>query len=293
MQDKALVTIICLCYNQEEFVLESLQSVINQDYEKIELIIVDDCSSDTSKAVIENWLLDFPQVQFIANESNLGITKAFNKALKLAKGTFIIDLAADDLLAANCVRLQVNAFKTSTYKNVGAVYGNAALITENGGFDSYYFPVNKNRKVLEQRVTGDIYASVLAGGNSICSVSSMIKKSVYDALGGYDENLAYEDLDFWIRASRSYEFDFIDAILIHKRIVSNSMGTGFYKKRNKINHSTFLILKKAFELNRSKNENKALLKRIHFEMILAYKNLDFILLLKYLFLETKVRIAII
>ena len=293
MQDKALVTIICLCYNQEEFVLDSLQSVINQDYEKIELIIVDDCSSDNSKSVIKNWLLDFPQVQFIANESNLGITKAFNKALKLAKGTFIIDLAADDLLAANCVRLQVNAFKTSPYKNVGIVYGNATLITENGGFDSYYFPINKDRKVLEQRVTGDIYASVLAGGNSICSVSSMIKKSVYDVLGGYDENLAYEDLDFWIRASRSYAFDFIDAILIHKRIVSNSMGTGFYKKRNKINHSTFLILKKALELNRSKNENKALLKRIHFEMILAYKNLDFILLLKYLFLETKVRIAII
>jgi len=42
------------------------------------------------------------------------------------------------------------------------------------------------------------------------------KKSVYDALGGYDENLAFEDLDFWIRASRVYEFDFIDAVLIKK-----------------------------------------------------------------------------
>ena len=293
MQDKALVTIICLCYNQEEFVLESLQSVINQDYSKIELIILDDCSTDNSKATIEKWLLDFPEIQFIANETNLGITKAFNKALKLAKGEYIIDLAADDFLVPNCVSLQVNAFKNSTHKNVGIVYGNAALMTEKGIFDSYYFAVNENKKVIQKRVTGNIYTSVLAGGNSICSVSSMIKKSVFDTLKGYDENLAYEDLDFWIRASRIYAFDFIDEILIQKRKVSNSMGTDFYKKKNKINHSTYLILKKAMQLNCSKEENKALLKRVHFEMILAYKNLDFALLSKYIFQEIKIRISII
>lgn len=292
MQDKALVTIICLCYNQEEFVLESLQSVINQEYKKIELIIVDDCSTDNSKAVIEKWLVAHPNIPFISNKTNLGITKAFNKGLQLAKGEYIIDLAADDLLVPNCVSLQVNAFEKSNYTNLGIVYGNAALITEKGLLDSYYFVVNKDKKVTQKRITGNIYTSVLAGGDSICSVSSMSKKSVYDALDGYDENLAYEDLDFWIRASRIYAFDFIDEILIQKRIVSNSMGTDFYKKKNKINHSTYVILKKAMQLNRSKTENKALLKRIHFEMILAYKNLDFVLLVKYIFLEIRLRLKI-
>tara|TARA_R110000868_G_scaffold98253_1_gene270301 strand:+ start:17571 stop:18452 length:882 start_codon:yes stop_codon:yes gene_type:complete len=293
MQDKVLVTIICLCYNQEEFVLESLQSVINQEYKNIELIIVDDCSTDNSKVTIENWLLDYPEIQFIANKTNLGITKTFNKALKQAKGAYIIDLAADDILVANCVSLQINAFQNSPYKNLGIVYGNVALITDKGLFDSYYFEVNKDKKVIQKRITGDIYTSVLAGGNSICSVSSMIKKTVFDALDGYDENLNYEDLDFWIRASRIYEFDFIDKVLIQKRVVSNSLGTNFFKKKNKINQSTYLILKKAFELNRTKEENKALLKRIHFEMILAYKNLDFDLLLKYVFQEIKIRITTI
>jgi glycosyltransferase involved in cell wall biosynthesis len=292
MQDKALVTIICLCYNQEAFVLESLQSVINQDYKNIELIIIDDGSTDNSKTRIDNWLVDFPEIQFIANKTNLGITKAFNKGLKLAKGEYVIDLAADDILVPNCVDLQINAFEHSNYKNLGVVYGNAALITEKGFFDSYYFEVNKDKKVVQKRITGDIYTSVLAGGNSVCSVSSMIKKSVFDVLGGYDESLAYEDLDFWIRASRIYDFDFIDEILIQKRIVSNSLGTKFYKKNNKINHSTYLILKKAIRLNRSKVENKAILKRIHFEMILAYKNLDFDLLLKYVFQEIRIRIII-
>lgn len=293
MQDKALVTIICLCYNQQEFVLESLDSVINQDYKNIELIIVDDCSTDNSKSIIENWLADNPGIPLIANTTNLGITKAFNHALQLANGDYIIDLAADDILVPNCVRLQINAFENSHYKNLGVVYGNAALITEKGLFHSYYFDVGSDKKAIQKRATGDIYQSILAGGNSICSVSSMIKKTVFDTLNGYDENLAYEDLDFWIRAARVYDFDFIDSILIKKRMVTNSMGSHFYKKKSKINQSTFLILKKAMRLNTSKEENKALLKRVHFEMILAYKNQDFVLLSQYIFLEIRLRFSLL
>lgn len=293
MQDNPLVTIICLCYNQEEYILESLFSVINQNYAAVEIIIVDDCSSDNSKAVIENWLLDFPKIQFIANEINLGSTKSFNKALKKAKGEFIVDLAADDILVSNCVTSQINAFKNTTYKNLGVVYGNAELISEKGIFKSYYFPVDHFKKVLKPRVTGDIYESVLSGGDCMCSVSSMVKKSAFDHLNGYDETLAYEDLDLWIRASRIYDFDFIDEILIRKRTVENSLGTHFFKKNDararKINQSTYLILKNAIRLNRTKKENKAVLKRIHFEMILNNKTRNYTLLLKYVLLEIKLR----
>jgi hypothetical protein len=292
MQDKPLITIICLCYNQEEYVLKSLRSALNQDYESIELIIVDDCSSDNSKAVIKKWLLDYPEIQFIANKTNLGSTKSFNKALKLAKGDYIIDLAADDVLLHNCVSLQYNTFVNSSFKNLGLVYGNAALINENGDFESYYFGVDDHKKIIEKRVTGDIYLSVITGGNSICSVSAMVKKTVFNELKGYDENLAYEDLDFWIRASRIYEFDFIDEILIQKRVVSNSLGTEFFKKNNKINASTYILLKKAIRLNQTKEENKAILKRIHFEMILAFRTSNFKLLLKYTALELTLRMTI-
>ncbi|TDE02280.1 glycosyltransferase family 2 protein [Flavobacterium sandaracinum] len=297
MQDNPLVTIICLCYNQQDYILESLFSVINQDYPCIELIVVDDCSTDNSKAVIEKWRLDFPKIQFIANETNLGSTKSFNKALKKAKGEYIIDLAADDVLMSHCVNSQINAFKNTAYKNLGIVYGNAELITEKGVFDSYYFPVDRYKKVITPRITGNIYESVLTGGDCMCSVSSMVKKSVFDSLNGYDESLAYEDLDFWIRASRRYDFDFIDAILIQKRTVKNSLGTHFFKKNDargrKINHSTYLILKKAIALNKTKKENKAVLKRIHFELILAYKTANYMLLLKYISLEIKLRLQVL
>jgi glycosyltransferase involved in cell wall biosynthesis len=297
MQDKSLVTIICLCYNQEKYVVESLFSAINQDYPFIEVIIVDDFSTDNSKKTIEKWLVDYPEIQFIANETNLGSTKSFNKALKVAKGDYIIDLACDDILLPNCVSLQLKKIQESSLKNLGVVYGNAELINEKGDFYFYYFPVDSDKKTIEKRATGDIYLSVISGGNSICSVSSMVKKSIFDTLNGYDENLAYEDLDLWIRASRIYEFDYIDKILIKKRISNTSLGTHFFIRNDarskKINYSTYLIIKKAIALNRSKIEHKAILKRIHFEMILAFKTADYKLFFKYVLLETKQRLRII
>lgn len=297
MQDKSLVTIICLCYNHEKFVVESLLSALNQDYSASEIIIVDDFSTDNSRNVIKKFLIDYPQIQFIENEVNLGSTKSFNKALKLAKGDYIIDLACDDVLLPNSVSLQIKAFQENTFKNLGIVYGNAELITENNQHDSYYFPVDSNKKTIENRKTGDIYLSVISGGNSICSVSSMVKKSVFDDLNGYDENLAYEDLDLWIRASRKFDVDYIDEILIQKRISTNSLGTHFFLKKDarakRINYSTYLIIKKSIQLNRTKEEHKAILKRIHYEMILAYKTSDYKLLFKYILLEIKQRINII
>jgi len=297
MQDKSLVTIICLCYNHEKFVVESLMSTLNQDYPFIEVIVVDDFSTDNSREIIQNWLVDYPQIQFIKNETNLGSTKSFNKALKLAKGDYIIDLACDDLLLPNCVSLQIKAFQESQFKNLAVVYGNAELISEDGKHDSYFFPVNESKKTIENREIGAIYLSVISGGNSICSVSSMVKKSVFDDLKGYDENLAYEDLDFWIRASRKYDFDFIDEVLIQKRISTNSLGTHFFLKNDsrsrKINYSTYLIIKKAIQLNQTKEEHKAILKRMHFEMILAFKTSNYKLLSKYILLEVKQRIKVL
>ena len=153
--------------------------------------------------------------------------------------------------------------------------------------------MDRFKKVIKPRVTGDIYESVLSGGDCMCSVSSMVKRSVFDHLNGYDESLAYEDLDFWTRASRIYDIDFIDEILIRKRTVDNSLGTHFFMKNDtrarKINQSTYLILKKAISLNRTKKEDQAVLKRIHFEIILNHKTANYTLLLKYILLEIKLR----
>ena len=212
MQNFPLVSVICLSYNHEAYVVEALNSVINQTYPNIELLIADDCSSDNSIGVIKDWVKNHPEVHFSTNEKNLGNTKTFNQLAKIAKGEFIIDLAADDLLVPNCIEKQVTTFQNSKNKNLGIVYGNLIEIDENGNFLNNYY----NEE--DRPESGDIYKMVIGRTIKICSVSSMIKKSVLEKLGYYDEDLAYEDLDLWIRTSRDFEFEYIPEILAKKRI---------------------------------------------------------------------------
>lgn len=295
MQNSPLVSIICLCYNHAKFVEETLNSALNQTYKNIELLIADDCSSDNSKKVIEHWLLKHPNITFIANTANIGNTKTFNKLLQYAKGDYIIDLAADDILLPDCIEKQLCAFQTSKFNNLGIVYGNAELISEDNKHLGLYYEADKNGKIICLPPSGDIYLSVLAQSHKICSVSSMIKREVLDKLGGYDDTLAYEDLDLWIRASRLYHFNFIEDTLVRKRTLSDSLGSQFFLKFNsrtkRINHSSYLVIKKAIRQNKNTEENKALLKRLHFEMSKAYKTLDFLLFLKYIPLELKLRFS--
>ncbi|MDX6188491.1 glycosyltransferase [Flavobacterium sp. Fl-318] len=293
MQNHPVVSVICLCYNHAPFITESLNAVLNQTYKNVELIIADDSSTDNSIETIKNWLKNHPDIKFIFNETNLGNTKTFNKALQFAKGKYIIDLAADDILLPNCIEKQVNTFLESEPKNIGIVYGNAELVTQDNKHLRYYYDVNAKKEVLEKPPSGNIYLAMLSQSSMICSVSSMIKREVLEQLNGYDENLAYEDLDLWIRVSRNYDFEFIDSILIRKRDLENSLGNQFFKKLStrtrKMNHSTYLIIKKAIVLNQTREENKALLKRLHYEMVKAYETIDILLFIRYIPLELRLR----
>ncbi len=297
MYNTPLVTVICLCYNHSAFIVEALESILNQSHPNVELIIADDFSTDNSVEVIENWLVKHPEISFFANKVNLGNTKTFNQCLKISKGAYIIDLAADDVLEPDCIAKQLKGFAESRYENLALVYGNAEWISEKGDFIAPYFPTDENGKGIHMQPTGDIYINILNGKSKLCSVAALIKREVYDQLNGYDENLAYEDLDLWIRASRLYNFDFIDEILIKKRVLNNSMYTLLIQKNNpktrRFNYSTYLILQKAFRLNRNKAEHKALLKRIYIEMKVAFKTRDFRLLLKYFLLNVEVRKKIV
>ena len=130
----------------------------------IELIIADDCSTDNSKKVIDNWLKKHPNILFIPNVINLGNTKTFNNAVKHAKGDYFIDLAADDILLPNCIENQIKTFQNSKYKNLGIVYGNLIEIDENGNSIRNYYTEEDHPE------SGDIYKMVIGRTTKICSV---------------------------------------------------------------------------------------------------------------------------
>lgn len=293
MQNPPLVSVICTCYNHSQYVIETLESVKNQSYTNIEILIADDCSTDNSVSLIKNWMAENKTSHFLQNSTNLGNTKTFNQLLKLAKGDYIVDLACDDVLMNDCIEKQVNQFKNSKINNLAIVYGNLEVINEDGKFIKYYYDVDQSGKTIKLPPSGDIYESIIGQKEKICSVTAMIKRDVFNSIGNYDENLAYEDLDFWIRTSRVYSFEFIDAVLAQKRELPNSLGAQFFIKENKkINYSTYLILQKAYRLNKTKSEHKSLLKRIHGEMYNAFykKNWKILLLLSFLKLKVSFKL---
>ncbi|BCY28718.1 glycosyltransferase family 2 protein [Flavobacterium okayamense] len=264
MHHQPLVTIVCLCYNHEEFVIEALDSVINQDYKNIELIIVDDFSSDNSVVLIEKWLINHPEVLFIKNSFNSGNTKSFNHALKKANGTYIIDLATDDRLLPNCISSQLKAFENSQFQDLAVVYANFNLIDKEGKITNVYFQEN------EFPQSGNVYEMVISRSVKLGSIATIYNTEVLKKVGGYDESLAYEDLDIWVRISRNYNFEYINEVLAEKREIQTSLSSQFLKKNNNqtkfLHQSTLKIFYKILELNSSKKENRLVINRMYFEL---------------------------
>lgn len=262
-----LVSIVCLCFNHARFLAEALDSVLNQTYKNLEILVVDDCSSDNSRSIIEDYVRRFPQIKYLPNEKNLGNCAAFNRAYRLSKGKYLIDFATDDVLVPNRVEEQVKAFEKldETY---GILFTDAEFIDDNGNHLHNFYKHDKDGKLAENVPDGYVFPEVIAR-HYICSPTMMIRRSVFDKLNGYDETLAYEDFDLWVRSAPDFKYFFLDKILTRRRIHAAQMSQQQYKLNDKQIFSTITVCRKAQKLLRIENEKKALQKRVHHELIHA------------------------
>ena len=139
-----LVSVICLCYDHARFVEEAIQSVLAQTYKNIQVIVVDDASTDNSVAVIRDVISRSGRtdIEFLSLSENIGNCSAFNRGLALAKGEYIIDLATDDYIAPDRIERQVKFF-SSLDESYGVIFSDAYCPQR-----SYIQPYNKigNRK---------------------------------------------------------------------------------------------------------------------------------------------------
>ena len=92
-----LVSVITPVYNAETVIGKTLESIFKQTYKNIEIVLVDDCSSDNSQQVIEEYRINHPEIVYFRQPTNQGAGAARNKALELAKGQYVAFLDADDL----------------------------------------------------------------------------------------------------------------------------------------------------------------------------------------------------
>lgn len=284
-----LVTIICSCFNHSKFVEKSLNSVLNQSYKNIQLLIIDDCSTDNSAEVIKQWLTKHDIGFFIQNRKNLGLTKSFNNAFfKYAKGDYFMDLAADDILLPNCLETLVSVFQNLNNNSVAMVYGNAKVIDTINNTEYIYYDRFSLSKKTSSPTDGFIYKEILDKSNNTCSVSSMIRSSIFKDIGGYDESLVYEDFDLWLRLARKYHILYKDVILVEHLEILKSLGYSNYlrfgKRVYRYKYSTYLILKKTLKMNVSKEEDIASIKKINIEIKGNLKIFNVLLVVKYLIL---------
>ncbi len=278
-----LVTIVCLCYNHANFISNTLQSIWNLNYPNIQLIIADDASTDNSQQIIKE-LVKKRNVELLLNTVNIGHCKTFNKALRLAKGEFIIDLAADDMLLPESVELGVLELQKRG-DEYGVFFADAALIDFKGTVIGNHITQSffKNGNVPQ----GEVYKLILSK-YFINPVTMIYRKSMVDQLGGYDEHLNYEDFDFWVRSSRFYKYCYLPLITVQKRVLSNSASTKQYIKNSKMLVSTLEVCNKAFRLNVNKHEDVALIKRLAYEGKMSFVSSNFLLGFSFFILATKV-----
>lgn len=259
-----LVTVICLCYNHERFVREALESVFQQTYPNIEIIVVDDASTDGSRDVIKKTVEAHPGVKLHFLGKNLGICRAFNAGWRIATGEFIVDFAADDVLLPERIEKQVRYFQTVGKKH-GVVFTDAIYIDEHGAEVRRHFEYLRKHKLISNVPEGDVYTDVIERF-FIAAPTMLVRREVLEALDGYDETLAYEDFDFWVRSSREFSYGFLNESLTRIRVSPGSLSRKMYAADDKQVHSTYLICRKIARLNRNERETEALRKRLRYEL---------------------------
>ena len=257
-----LVTVIIVCHNQAPFLKEAIDSALTQNYRNLELIIVDDGSKDGSDEIIDRMEAQEKLIEKIFIPSPIGYCRAFNQALGYAQGKYIIDLAGDDILMTDRVPEGVSSLENSDAR---IDFCDAYYIDEHSNMQGTHYRRNSEGQLIEDVPEGNLFCQLL-GSYFICSPTMMVAREVLDYLGGYDEQLYYEDFDFWVRSSRKYEYNFTNKVLVKKRVLAASMSKSQYLPNSKMLPSTFKVCEKAYSLCKTQEEYRALKSRIHYEL---------------------------
>lgn len=186
-----LCSILIPVYNGEKFLEKTLQSCIEQTIaDKVEIIAIDDCSSDHSFEILQKIASLHPNVIVKKNEENMGIIKTVNKAAYMTKGKYLMFLGHDDMLRSNHIETMLKEFDEDT----SLIHCNADLIDKDD--DIFGIGVDDNKQI---RKTKKI-KYYLALGNVIHSTGAIVQKKYFTKVGGWDESYRnYGEWLLWIK----------------------------------------------------------------------------------------------
>lgn len=213
MTSKPKVSIVIPVWNAEKYIAETLESALNQTFENIEIICIDDCSEDKSIEIIESFVgLGNGKLSLIRLEKNSKTSVARNVGIDAAKGEFILPLDADDLIDETYCEKALRVF--SENPRVAVVYCKADRFNDNDSWEWVLPPYS--REVIKR--------------DNVVFCSAFFRKSDWVRFGGYNENMnrGFEDWDFWLYfADSKLHFYRISEFLFHYRQVEQSRGVSF------------------------------------------------------------------
>jgi glycosyltransferase involved in cell wall biosynthesis len=197
-----LVSVVVPTYNRAALIARTLRSVLDQSYRNLELLVVDDASTDgTAEAVAA---LDDPRIRYLRQDTNAGVAAARNRGIAEARGELIAFLDSDDAWLAGKLERQVAAFARAPGR-LGFVYTGTETIHADG-----------RRTILRPERRGFVFRDLLVGMFMHGAASSgVMRRDVADVVGGFDGSFpAIEDLEFLLRVARFFEVDVVSAPLV-------------------------------------------------------------------------------
>ncbi len=202
------VSVVIACYNYGAFLETSVESVLAQTHREVELIVVNDGSTDSTDQVMSQYT-DRPLVRYV-RQDNRGQAHAKNEGLRHATGDLVAFLDADDMWMPRKLERQVALFANPA---VGVVYSGVGLVDQRGE----PVPFEGMRGFLAPR-RGRV-TRWLVFDNFVPFSSAVIRRDVIETIGGFDERLRMGiDWDLWLRASRLTEFAYVDEPLLLYRV---------------------------------------------------------------------------
>jgi alpha-1,3-rhamnosyltransferase len=229
MSNLPLVTVYLLAYNHEKYIEQAVMSVINQTYPNIQLIILNDGSVDKTFDILKELHTSYGFT--LINQANKGVTKSLNKIMPLWNGKYIRGCSSDDYLSPDSIEKQVDFLEKN--RDFAMVYGLVKLIDENGNFIQ--------TKYAKKYPSGNIFYDLMRS-NFINALTVMVRKSVYDEVGLYDENLLMEDHDMWLRIAYHFKIAFMDEVFAFYR--KHSENTDSIKNYKKLYPSHKMVVNK-------------------------------------------------
>lgn len=187
MIERPIVSVIMPAYNSEQWISKSLKSVLNQTLKEIEIIVVDDCSTDLTTGIVENVKKNDDRIILIEQDKNSGVANARNLGIEKAEGQYIAFLDADDCWEKDKLKVQVDYMEAN---NCEFSYCD-------------YFLINDENNIIGQRVISNkrLAHRELLYGNKIGLLTVMLSKEVAKKINFPD--IHHEDYACWLAITRS------------------------------------------------------------------------------------------